>query len=112
MIILYFQSSDVFTAAKGDRADAPNVAFLITDANANVAIATTGANAAAVRQQYIHTMTLSVGLDPNLYGLWTLATAPYDRSVYSVDSYRDLPALLDDKSFINSFAGTNVRMRF
>jgi len=109
-VYVYFQSSDVFTAAKGDRPDAPNVAFLITDANANVAMETTGANAAAVRQQYTHVMALSVGMDPNLYGLWTLATPPYSQSVYNVDSYRDLSALLDTP-FINAFAGTSGRLK-
>jgi len=99
-----FQSSDVFTPAKGDRTDAPNVAFIITDANANVAIATTAQNAAAVRQQYTYVIVLSVGLDANVYGLWTLATGPPTSSVYMASSYRDLTGLLDTQ-FINSFVG-------
>ena len=99
-----FQSSDVFTVAKGGRNDAPNVALIITDANANVAIATTAANAAAVRQQYTYVIVLSVGRDPNVYGLWTLASAPSSQTVYTVNSYRDLTGLLDTR-FINSFDG-------
>ena len=90
--------------AKGDRTDAPNVAFVITDGNANVAIATTAANAAAVRQQYTYVITLSVGRDPNVYGLWTLASAPTNQTVYMVNSYRDLAGLLNTR-FLNSFVG-------
>ena len=91
--------------------DAPNVAFIITDANANVAIATTAANAAAVRQQYTYVIVLSVGLDPNVYGLWTIASAPYNETVYMVNSYRDLPGLLNNE-FINSFIGTTCLLLF
>jgi len=80
------------------------VALLITDGNANVAIATTAANAAAVRQQYTYVIVLSVGVDPNVYGLWTLASAPTSQTVYTVDSYRDLTSLLDTR-FINLFDG-------
>lgn len=99
-----FQSSDVFTVAKGDRIDAPNVALIITDGNANVAIATTAANAAAVRQQYTYVIVLSVGDDPNVYGLWTLASAPSNKTVYTVNSYLGLTSLFDTQ-FINSFDG-------
>jgi len=98
------QASNVFTASKGDRADAPNVAFVVTDGNANVAIATTTANAVAVRQQYTYVVVLSVGVDPNVYGLWTLASAPPADSVYSVNSYRDLPGLLSTR-FLDTFVG-------
>ena len=96
----------MFTRAKGDRSDAPNVAFIISDANANVAIETTAAAAINVRQQYTYVIVLSVGLDPNVYGLWTLASAPYSQSVYMVDSYRDLSGLLNDR-FVNLFVGTH-----
>jgi len=95
----------VYTAAKGDRPDVPNVAFLITDANANVAIETSAANAAAVRQQYTYVIVLSVGRDPNVYGLWTLASAPTNETVYTVNSYLDLSGLLNTR-FINSFVGS------
>jgi len=98
------QSNSVFTVAKGDRLDAPNLAFIITDGNANVDIATTAANAAAVRQQYTYVIVLSVGLDPNVYGLWTLASAPSSKTVYMASSFRDLTGLLDTR-FINSFVG-------
>jgi len=89
---------------KGDRPGVPNVAFFITDANANVAIDTTAANAAAVRQQYTYVIVLSVGRDANVYGLWTLASAPASEAVYRVNSYRDLSGLLNTR-FINSFVG-------
>ena len=98
----------MFTPAKGDRSDAPNVAFIVTDANANVAIETTAATAAFVRRQYTYVMVLSVGLDPNVYGLRTLASAPYNQSVYMVDSFRDLTSLLNT-GFVNFFIGRYAR---
>jgi len=96
----------VFVASKGDRADVPNVAFFITDANANVDVATTASGAASVRRQYTYVMVLSVGRDANVYGLWTLASAPPADSVYTVNSYLDLSGLLNSP-FVNSFVGTS-----
>ena len=58
-----------------------------------------------MRQQYTYVIVLSVGMDPNVYGLWTLAPVPYSQSVYMVNSYRDLAGLLGTR-FINSFIGT------
>jgi len=70
-------------------------------------MATTAANAAAVRQQYTYVIVLSVGMDPNVYGLWTLAVAPYSETVYMANSYRDLAGLLETP-YIDAFAGTRA----
>jgi len=80
------------------------LAFIVTDGNANIAMATAAANAAAVRQRYTYVIVLSVGLDPNVYGLWTLASAPTSQSVFTVNSFRDLPGLLTSR-FIDLFVG-------
>jgi collagen type VI alpha len=84
-----------FNVANGDRSDAPNVALIITDGGANVDVANTVGNAITVRQQGINVFVLSIGSDPNVYGLWSLVYEQTQWNVIYANSYSDLPGLLN-----------------
>jgi collagen type VI alpha len=91
---LQYMKDQIFTAANGDRADAPNFAFVLTDGNSNINQPNTIPMAVAARNQGINMIAFAVGTDVNLFELRNIASEPYNQTIFNVMSSADLPTLV------------------
>lgn len=80
---------NMFTAANGDRAPAPNVAILITDGVSNLDAERTVPEAVASHQQGIHIFVVGIGLTDTLE-LQQMASPPGVDNLYLVKSFDEL----------------------
>jgi collagen type VI alpha len=91
---LKYMKDQLFTAANGDRADAPNYAFVLSDGNSNIAMDDTIPTAVQARNLGITIITFAVGTDVNTFELRNIASEPYDRTIHAIKSWRDFPTIL------------------
>jgi collagen type VI alpha len=95
-----YMTNTIFTAANGDRPDAPNYAFILSDGNSNINMADTIPAAIDARQRGTTLIPFAVGTDVNLFELRNIASEPYSRTIWSVQSWKDFPSIKD--SMINA----------
>jgi collagen type VI alpha len=87
--------SKLFSPANGDRADAPNYAFVLSDGNSNINQQNTIPTAIQARNKGITIIAFAVGTDANIFELRNIASDPYSKTVYPVNSWKDLPTILN-----------------
>jgi collagen type VI alpha len=86
---------EIFKASNGDRADAPNFCFILSDGNSNVNQENTIPMAIQARNKGITIITFAVGTDVNTFELRNIASEPYNKTVNTVMSWRDFPTILN-----------------
>jgi Mg-chelatase subunit ChlD len=91
---LQYMKDQLFTAANGDRADAPNYAFVLSDGNSNINQEDTIPMAVQARNKGITIITFAVGTDVNTFELRNIASEPYDRTIHTIQSSRDFSTIL------------------
>lgn len=91
--------SSVFTSARGDRSNAPNIAVLVTDGGSNVLPNMTIPEAANARQRGIELYVVAAGTEINLAEIYGIASnATFDHVVLfprPQDAYAAASTLLD-----------------
>lgn len=95
-----YMTNTIFSAANGDRADAPNYCFFLGDGNSNINAADTIPAAVAAREQGITMIPFAVGTDVNTFELRNIASEPYSSTIFTVQSWKDFPSIKD--SMINA----------
>jgi len=85
----------VFTAANGDRPDAPNFCILLTDGNSNINVPDTIPAAIDARQSGIEMIVFGVGTDINVNEMQNLASEPYANTVLNISTMYDFPRIKD-----------------
>lgn len=91
---LQYMNDQIFTAANGDRADAPNFAIVLTDGNSNIDQPNTIPTAVRSRNQGITVIAFAVGTDVNLFELRNIASEPYNETIFNVMTSIDLPSII------------------
>jgi len=92
---LQYMKDQIFTAANGDRADAPNFCIILTDGNSNINQPNTIPMAVQSRNQGITMIAFAVGTDVNLFELRNIASEPYNQTIFNVMSSIDLPSIIN-----------------
>jgi len=90
-----YMKDTIFTAANGDRADAPNYAFILSDGNSNINQQDTIPSAIKARNQGITMIPFAVGTDVNLFELRNIASEPYNKTINTVKSMYDFSQILN-----------------
>jgi len=90
-----YMKDQIFTAANGDRADAPNIAFVLSDGNSNVNQKDTIPSAIQARNQGINMIAFAVGTDVNMFELRNIASEPFNKTIYTINSMYDFPTILN-----------------
>jgi len=88
------QINPMFTSAYGDRADAQNIALILTDGNSNINAPDTIPSAIAARAQGIYMIVFGVGTDMNMVELSGIASDPTNSTIFLVQSYVNLKDIL------------------
>lgn len=91
---IQYMKDVIFTAANGDRADAPNFAIVLSDGNSNINQQDTILRAVQARNAGIRMIAFAVGTDVNLFELRNIASEPYSQTIFNVLSSVDLPTIL------------------
>lgn len=91
---LEYMKDQLFTAANGDRADAPNFAIVLSDGNSNINQQNTIPMAVQSRNKGINMIAFAVGTDVNLFELRNIASEPYNQTIFNVMSSVDLPKIV------------------
>lgn len=86
----------IFNAANGDRADAPNYLFILSDGNSNVNMDDTIPAGIDCRNKGITLIPFAVGTDVNRFELRNLASLPYSVNIHTVQSMYDFPSIKND----------------
>jgi len=86
----------IFAQTSGDRSDAPNFAYVITDGNSNVNQTFTAPAAVLLRSTSTYIVTLSACTDVNVYELYAIASDPTNETVFVVPSYNNLTTIYRD----------------
>jgi collagen type VI alpha len=89
-----YMKDQIFTAANGDRADAPNFAIVLSDGNSNINQQNTIPMAVQSRNKDITMIAFAVGTDVNLFELRNIASEPYNQTIFNVMSSVDLPKIV------------------
>jgi collagen type VI alpha len=92
---IQYMKDQLFTQANGDRPDAPNYAFILSDGNSNINQQNTIPMAVQARNQGITMITFAVGTDVNTFELRNIASEPYDKTIHAIKSWRDFPSILN-----------------
>jgi len=93
---LRYACQTIFNAANGDRADAPNYLFILSDGNSNVNMEDTIPAAVACRNLGITLIPFAVGTDVNTFELRNLASLPYSKTIHTVKSMYDFSSIKND----------------
>jgi len=90
-----YMTDEIFKDSNGDRADAPNYVFLLSDGNSNINQQNTIPMAIRARNKGITVITFAVGTDVNMFELRNLASEPYNQTIFTIMSSKDFPTLVD-----------------
>lgn len=91
---IQYMKDQIFTAANGDRSDAPNFAIVLSDGNSNVDQTNTIPMAVQSRNKGITMIAFAVGTDVNLFELRNIASEPYNQTIFNVMTSVDLPSIV------------------
>jgi len=86
----------IFNPSNGDRPDAPNYCFILSDGNSNINAQDTVPTAIEARNKGITLIAFAVGTDVNEFELRNIASEPYSRSIRTVKSWKDFPSIKND----------------
>lgn len=86
----------IFNPANGDRSDAPNYLFILSDGNSNINVDDTIPAAVDCRNKGITLIPFAVGTDVNTFELRNLASLPYSVNIHTVQSMNDFPSIKND----------------
>ena len=95
MVPLDTKVINVHSTTQGDRAEAPNMVYLITDGVSNVDKDQTLTEAALARESDIHVIVGSIENDVMSSELKGLASRPHEVNIINVDRYADLPNIVE-----------------
>ena len=87
---------EIFTSANGDRPDAPNYCFILSDGNSNINVQDTVTNAVEARNNGITLIPFAVGTDVNVFELRNIASEPYSKTINTVQSWTNFPSIRDN----------------
>jgi uncharacterized protein YegL len=99
--------SQVFTPVRGDRADAPDIAIVVTDGKSNNETDTM-LQAAEVKARGIHVIGVGIGLT-DISELNVIASPPSHLNVFNVDDFFQLNSIIGDieAMFVENCTGKN-----
>ena len=83
----------MFSAAAGDRSDAANVAIVLWDGGQYNDSQQAIDNAITARQRHIRIVAFGVGTDVSQFGLSTIASQPFDKTVFNAKLMSQLSGL-------------------
>lgn len=93
---LRYACQTIFSAANGDRSDAPNYLFVLSDGNSNINVDDTIPAAVFCRNQGITLIPFAVGTDVNTFELRNLASLPYSSNIHTVQSMYNFASIKND----------------
>lgn len=88
-----YMIDNIFNPANGDRSDAPNYCFILSDGNSNIDTANTVPYAVEAKNKGITMIPFAVGTDVNMFELRNLASEPYSVTINSVQSWTQFPTI-------------------
>lgn len=88
-------STEMFTAANGDRQQSPNIGIVITDGNSDNSTATL-AEAARARNQDIVLLAVGIGPAVNQRELEGIASWPQTSNVFNVEDFDSFDNIMED----------------
>lgn len=106
--------SQMFTSYHGDRADAKNIAILITDGISNMNSYRTEIEANTAKSRGVHIYVVGIGLE-DTREIDSIATAPVSQNVFTVDNFQGLRQLIGEgvlsKICLGILAQKNIHFR-